>query len=77
MYKKPSKETEKKLQEISNFLHELRINYGYTQAQVSEATNIHRNTILRIEKNHNFNIIHLIILAEFYCIPLQKLFDLD
>lgn len=77
MSKKISPETEKKVREVSSFLRELRINYGYTQAQVAEETNIHRNTILQIENNHNFNIIHLIILAEFYCITLKELFDMD
>lgn len=75
MYKQkspPTKETQKKLQEISCFFRELRINSGLTQSQVAEETNIHRNTILRIENNHNFNIINMIALAEYYCIPLPE-----
>ena len=76
MYKQkspPTKETMKKLREISCYLRQLRINSGLTQAQVAEETNIHRNTILRIETNHNFGIKNMIILSKYYCIPLPEL----
>ena len=65
---------EQKLCDLSSFLREFRINSGYTQKEVSEGINVHRNSISRIETNHNFSVQRLYELAEFYNIPLVEFF---
>jgi DNA-binding XRE family transcriptional regulator len=69
--KSTTDENRQKLLELSTFLREYRINSGYTQAQVS---NLHRNTMIRIENSHNFNVISLFKLADFYNISISQIF---
>jgi transcriptional regulator with XRE-family HTH domain len=60
--------------ELSQFLRELRINSGYTQAQVAKEINLSRNSISKIENMGFFRIQHLYLLADFYDIPVNQLF---
>ena len=46
----------KRLQAISAFLKEYRINSGYTQLELSECSEIHKNTIGRYESNSPKNL---------------------
>ena len=55
-----------RLKYLGTFLRELRINAGYRQSDVSAAINLSRNSISRIERSHNFSVIHLFELADFY-----------
>lgn len=66
-------EIKKKHIQISSFLKELRFNFGYTQAEVAEGIQVHRNTISRIENNHDFNLSQLIALANFYDVPVEDI----
>lgn len=69
---------QKKLQKISCFLKELRINNYLTQLEVSRETGIHPNTLIRIENSKNFTVIKLLLLAELYQIsPAELLSILD
>jgi transcriptional regulator with XRE-family HTH domain len=61
-----------RLLELSMFLRELRINSGFNQSEVSS---LHRNTLMRIENSHNFNIISLFELADFYDISVSEIFE--
>ncbi len=65
---------QKRLLELSTFLRELRINSGYTQAQVASEINLSRNSISKIERMGFFRIQHLFLLADFYEIPINELF---
>jgi len=60
---------------LSIFLRELRINSGYTQAEVAKEINLSRNSISAIERQGLFRIQHLYLLADFYEIPINKLFE--
>jgi len=62
-----------RLKYLGTFLRELRINSGYRQADVSSAINLSRNSISRIEKFHNFSVIHLFELADFYDLPVSEI----
>jgi transcriptional regulator with XRE-family HTH domain len=64
----------KRLLELSTFLHELRINSNLTQQDLSNF-NLHRNTIIRVEKNHNLTLLTLFKLADAYDINLSELFQ--
>jgi transcriptional regulator with XRE-family HTH domain len=64
----------KRMLELSTFLKELRINSGYTQAQVASEINLSRNSISKIERMGFFRIQHLFLLADFYEIPINELF---
>jgi transcriptional regulator with XRE-family HTH domain len=55
-----------RLKYLGTFLRELRINSGLRQADVGSAINLSRNSISRIERSHNFSVIHLFELADFY-----------
>ena len=62
-----------KLKNLSVFIRELRINFGYTQEEVSKELNMHRNTLVRIENSRNFTIKQLLELSDFYEIPVYEL----
>jgi transcriptional regulator with XRE-family HTH domain len=64
----------KRMLELSIFLRELRINSGYTQAQVASEIKLSRNSISKIERMGFFRIQHLFLLADFYEIPINELF---
>jgi transcriptional regulator with XRE-family HTH domain len=69
-----SEEQCKRLKNLSTFLRELRFNENMTQKEVCHEINLHRNTLVRIENSHNFNIISLFELADFYDIPINQIF---
>jgi transcriptional regulator with XRE-family HTH domain len=74
MKRKPlSEENVKRLEYLGTFLRELRINSGYRQTDVSAAINLSRNSISRIERFHNFSVIHLFELADFYDLPVCEI----
>jgi transcriptional regulator with XRE-family HTH domain len=75
MPRKPlNDQNRQRLLELSTFLRELRINSGYTQAQVSDEIHLSRNSISKIERMGYFRIQHLFLLADFYEIPIHDLF---
>ena len=65
----------KRMLTLSIFLRELRINSGYTQAQVADEIHLSRNSISKIERMGFFRIQHLYLLADFYEIPINELFE--
>lgn len=50
-----------RLKEVQSFLRMYRINDGYTQQELSDQSDIHRNTIVRLESNQPQNITLLTI----------------
>lgn len=54
----------KELTTIGLFLKELRVNCGYTQLELSHLSDVHLNSISRIENGNNFTIAMLLRLAE-------------
>ncbi|MGA2408559.1 MAG: helix-turn-helix transcriptional regulator [Bacteroidales bacterium] len=74
MSRKPvSNINRKRLLELSTFLRELRLNSNLTQQDLSNY-NLHRNTIIRAENNHNITLITLFELADAFDISLSELF---
>jgi transcriptional regulator with XRE-family HTH domain len=69
-----SQQNYKRMLELSTLLRELRINSGYTQAQVANEIHLSRNSISKIENMGFFRIQHLFLLADFYEIPINELF---
>lgn len=69
-----STENQKRLQYLSTFLREIRVNSGYTQEQVAQEIKLSRNSISKIENMGFFRIQHLFLLADYYEIPLNELF---
>ncbi|MGD0756883.1 MAG: helix-turn-helix transcriptional regulator [Bacteroidales bacterium] len=68
----------KRLEYLSIFLRELRINSNLTQKELSQNLNIHRNSIIRAENNHNITLLTLFELADSLNISLRELFqDID
>jgi len=68
----------KRLEYLSTFLRELRLNEGMTQKELSQNLNLHRNTIIRVENNHNITILTVFELADALNISLSELFqDID
>jgi transcriptional regulator with XRE-family HTH domain len=63
----------KRLLELSTFLRELRLNNNLTQQDLSNY-NLHRNTIIRAENNHNITLLTLFELADTLDISLSDLF---
>jgi transcriptional regulator with XRE-family HTH domain len=61
--------------ELCSLLRNYRINFGYTQAQLAEEIGLSRNSISKIENQGWFRIQHLYLLADFYDIPLNELFQ--
>lgn len=75
MSRKPiTDQNHNRMLELSIFLRELRINSGYTQAQVASEIKLSRNSISKIERMGFFRIQHLFLLADFYEIPINELF---
>ena len=64
--KSVSEENVKRLEYLGMYLRESRLNSGLRQSDVSAAINLSRNSISRIERSHNFSVIHLFELADFY-----------
>jgi transcriptional regulator with XRE-family HTH domain len=65
----------KRLEYLSIFLRELRINEGLTQQELSQQMNIHRNTIIRAEKAENLTLISIFELVDALDISLKELFQ--
>jgi len=75
MHKKNlSPENYKRMQYLSIYLRELRINSGYTQEQVAKEIPLSRNSISKIERMGFFRIQHLFLLADFYDMPINEIF---
>ena len=73
---KTEKHNEARLRLISDIFFELRFARGETQQQVSNGiSNLHRNTISRIESTNPLNLISLFKLADYYEIPISELFS--
>lgn len=68
-----TEENFKRLEYLGLYLRELRINQGLRQSDVSAAICLSRNTISRIENSHNFSVIHLFELADFYDLPISQI----
>lgn len=71
--KSSSEENVKRLEYLGTFLRELRLNSNLRQSDVSAAINLSRNSISRIENSHNFSVIHLFELADFYDLPVGEI----
>ena len=65
----------KRLEYLSTFLRELRINSNLTQKELSQNLNLHRNSIIRAENNHNITLLTLFELADALNISLSELFQ--
>jgi transcriptional regulator with XRE-family HTH domain len=69
---------QKRLEYLSNFLHELRLNENLTQKELSEKLNLHRNTIIRAEAAKNMTLVSLFELADALDFNISDLFsDID
>lgn len=64
----------KRLEYLSTYLRELRINSGLSQQELSN-NNLHRNTIIRAESCHNITLFTLFELADSFEISLNELFQ--
>ena len=54
----------KRLEYLSIFLRELRLNEGFTQNELSHQMNLHRNSIIRAENARNITLLSLFELAD-------------
>lgn len=67
-----------KLEYIGLLLREVRRQYGYTQEEVAEQINSHRNSVSRIERGENFTMKLFLDLGQVYNFPISELLaDLD
>lgn len=67
-----------RLTAISNFIRLYRIDSGFSQQQISEQSNLHRNTVINAENGKNLTLISLFELADALDISPKELFqDLD
>jgi len=62
----------KRLEYLSTYLKELRINEGISQHELCE--NLHRNTIVRVENAKNITLISLFNIADELQINIKELF---
>jgi transcriptional regulator with XRE-family HTH domain len=65
---------QKRLEYLSSFLREYRLNENLTQKDLSERLNLHRNTIIRAEAAKNITLISIFELADAFDIPVKELF---
>lgn len=65
---------QKRLNSISAYLRELRLNENMTQQEVSMNLNLHKNTIFRVENGMNVTLVTLFEIADFYNIPINEIF---
>lgn len=72
--KEPSPEIIRRLNYISLFLKNIRINDGLSQQDVSDQCNLHRNSIHRVENAQNITVLTLLELCEAYNLPLAEMF---
>jgi transcriptional regulator with XRE-family HTH domain len=59
-------ENQKRLDILSIYLRELRLNECMNQSEVATDTGLHLNTLIRVENAKNFTILTLFELADFY-----------
>ena len=72
--KELSQQNRRRLHALSIYCKELRVAEGFTQSEVCKHTNMHKNTLIKIEKKHmNFGIVHLFELADFYGVPVKDI----
>jgi transcriptional regulator with XRE-family HTH domain len=64
----------KRLESLSIFLRELRINDGLTQNELSQQIQLHRNSIIRAENARNITLLSLFELADALDISPNELF---
>jgi transcriptional regulator with XRE-family HTH domain len=64
----------KRLEFLSTFLRELRLNSGMTQQEISQQINLHRNSIIRAENAKNITLLSLFELADALDISPKELF---
>jgi len=65
----------KRLEYLSTFLRELRINNNLTQEELSRNLNLHRNSIIRAENAKNLTLLTVFELADALDISLSELFQ--
>jgi transcriptional regulator with XRE-family HTH domain len=65
----------KRLEYLGTYLRELRFNEGMTQKELSQNLNLHRNSIIRAENNHNITLLTVFELADTLDISLSELFQ--
>lgn len=64
----------KKLEAIAGLIREYRINNGYSQMELAEYLNLHRNTLSRAERGENLTLLTLIELCDTLELDLKELF---
>ena len=64
----------KKLDNLSALIKEYRLANGYTQIELAENLNLHRNTLSRVERGYDCHILNLIEIAQTLEIDLAELF---
>jgi transcriptional regulator with XRE-family HTH domain len=64
----------KRLEYLSTFLRELRLNEGMTQKELSQHMKLHRNTIIRAENAKNLTLLSLFELADALDLSPKELF---
>ncbi len=67
----------KKLETIAGLIREYRINNGYSQMELAESLNMHRNTLSRVERGFDYHLLNLIEIAETLEIDLSELFYVE
>jgi transcriptional regulator with XRE-family HTH domain len=82
MKKPPMKQlnhhNQKRMKYISAFIRNYRLNMGMSQYELSECTNVHRNTLVRLEAGKNISLIKLFeILDAMNLEPHQLFLDLE
>lgn len=58
------KEYYKRLEFIGSLIREYRINSGYSQMELAENLNLHRNTLSRAERGENLTLLSIIEICE-------------
>jgi len=64
----------KKLKNIATLIKQYRLNSGYSQIELAEYLNLHRNTLSRVERGFDYHLLNLIEIAETLEIDLSELF---
>ena len=67
-------EYHKKLGNIAGLIREYRINNGYSQMELAEYLNLHRNTLSRAENGRNITLLSFFELADTLGVDLVDLF---
>ncbi|MGI6322615.1 MAG: helix-turn-helix domain-containing protein [Bacteroidales bacterium] len=63
-----------KLKNIASLIREYRLANGYTQIELAEHLNLHRNTLSRAERGENLTLLTLIELCETLELDMSELF---